>query len=108
IFDKTGEEIGRGIVRGNVVPAQNVITLPFSQETSWLPTIDTLLSLASDKNVYVTLRGEAQIFVGGIPITGPFSERIDIQPLVRTWLTQKQRELMKDPKKALERYGITP
>jgi hypothetical protein len=108
IVEKTREEIARGVIGGDRIPAGGSVRLPLRQQTSWKPSMETLLSLASDKEVYLTIDGDADVVALGVPLTGPFRERMDIKPLVDSWIRQKKAELMKDPQKFLKQHGIMP
>ncbi|GEM_PF-5808064 len=107
ILENTAEEIARGTVQGSTIPAGKAASLPIQQQTTWRPSMESVLSMARDPAIYLTLRGEAVVTVFGIPISGPFSERMDVKETVADWLAEKRQEITKDPRSVLRQRGRT-
>ncbi len=96
ILENTDEEIARGKVYGGNIKSKETVTLTLHQETSWLPTMDALLRMTSEEKVYLLIQGQGDAMAGGIPLTGPVEDRVDVKPLVMQWLEKKKAELLKN------------
>ncbi len=107
VLENTGEEIARGVIPGSTIPANGMAALQVRQQTTWRPSMDAAISMARDPAIYLTFSGTAVVSVIGIPVSGPFSERVDVKETVADWLAEKRQEITKDPRSVLRQRGRT-
>lgn len=94
-LDETNEEIANGKIKGSTIKPKSRTKLSFRQETSWLPGVDTIIRLATEEEVYVTVTGKATASILGIPVSGSFTEHQDVKQLIDTLVKQKREELIR-------------
>lgn len=88
-LESTGELLSQGYVEGKKISAKETEKFGFSNDISWLPSVDTAIGLATSDEVYVVVSGNVYVNTFLAKISLPFEKKVDIKPYVIQFAQEK-------------------
>lgn len=97
VLDFSNESLSRGVINGESIRKGEFNDLRLSSEISWNPAKDAALGLIMRKDINATVSGYVYIIdMGFFELKVPFSETIDIKPLLRDFIQSKIKNALDD------------